>query len=321
VRYRMMGGRKCSVLCLGTMFFGSVVDEERSFALLDRFMERGGNFIDTANCYCFWRGNGDGGSSERLLGRWMNARRNRNDVVVATKLGALPAGPDEWPGNREGLSLPVIREGIQHSLKRLETERIDLVYGHIDDPTTALEETVAAFAGLVKDGIADQIGMSNQGIERFVRSREIAQQASLVPFTAFQQRHTYLRSAAEADFSYQVPLDDAPLAYARTQPDMTVLAFSVLLQGAYTDPARPLPEQYKQHGTDHSLSVLRDVAAEASATPNQVIYAWLIGGSPAIVPVIGVSDIRQLDEALEAVQLELSSDQRERLDRARAGDS
>jgi aryl-alcohol dehydrogenase-like predicted oxidoreductase len=301
------------------MFFGTAVDEETSFALLDRFVERGGNFIDTANCYCFWCDGSDGGDSERLLGRWLASRGNRNEIVVATKLGALPAGPGEWPGNREGLSAAIVRHGVRGSLERLGIDRIDLLYGHVDDPSTPLEETVSAFAELVEKGLADQVGMSNQGLQRFARTRELARQAGISCFTAWQQRHTYLQPDPGADFSYQTPVDEPMLAYARTQSDLTILAFGVLLKGAYTDHRKQLPGPYSRPGTTRALSVLRDVAAEAGATPNQVVYAWLLGGSPAIVPVVGVSRAGQLDEAMDAADLELTLDQRRRLDLARCG--
>lgn len=317
MRYRTIGTRQVSALCLGTLPFGSAVDEETSFALLDRFAERGGTFVDTADCYCFWREGSDGGDSERVLGRWLAARGNRDHMVLATKLGALPAGPGEWPANREGLSGPAIRTAVRHSLRRLGTDRVELLYGHVDDPRTPLEETVTAFAELVAEGLAEQVGMSNQGVERFARSRELARQAGVPGPVALQQRHTYLRPAPGADFDYQVALDEPMLAYARTEPDLTVLAYSSLLNGAYTDPGKAVPAEYEHTGTARALKVLAEVAAEADATPNQVVYAWMLGGSPAVVPLVGVSRMSQLEEALDAVELDLSAEQRERLDAAR----
>lgn len=317
MRYRTLGSRQISVLCLGTLPFGSVVEEETSFALLDRFVERGGTFLDTANCYCFWREGSDGGDSERLLGRWLRARGNREAMVLATKLGALPAGAGEWPANREGLSARTVRGAVRGSLGRLSTDRVDLLYGHVDDPRTELEETVGAFAELVKEGLAEQVGMSNQGLERFAASRELAREAGMPGYAALQQRHSYLRPAPDADFDYQVALDEPMLDYARTQPDVTVLAYSALLNGAYAQRGRAVPAEYDHAGTARSLAVLAEVAAETGATPNQVVYAWMLGGDAAVVPLVGVSRIAQLDEALDAVELDLSADQRARLDAAR----
>ncbi|WP_030264513.1 aldo/keto reductase [Streptomyces sp. NRRL B-24484] len=316
MRYRTMGTRRVSALCLGTLPFGTVVDEATAFALLDRFTERGGTFVDTANCYCFWQPGSDGGDSERLLGRWLASRGNRDGVVLASKVGALPGGPGEWPANREGLSRPVVGAAVRRSLERLGTDRLDLLYGHVDDPATPLEETVAAFAEAVADGLAEQIGMSNQRVERFTRSRDLARRAGLPQYAALQQRHSYLTPAPDADFDYQVSLD-GPADTAAVGPEVTVLAYGALLNGAYTDPAKPLPAEYDHAGSPRALAELRAVARETGATANQVVYAWMLGGSPAVLPLVGVSRLGQLDEALDAVDLDLTADQLARLDAAR----
>ncbi len=318
MRYRTLGTRQVSALCLGALPFGTFVDEETSIALLDRFVERGGTFIDTADNYCSWWPGSDGGDSERLLGRWLAARGNRDHLVIATKLGALPAGTADRPDEREGLSRDVLRAGIRRSLERLGTDRVDLLYGHVDDRSTPLRETAAAFAELIDEGATEQVGMSNQGVERFALARELARNSGAPGYVALQQRHTYLRPVPGADFGVQVCLDEPMLAYARTRPDLTVLAYSSLLTGAYTDPRKPLPPAYDHPGTAAALAALRGVAKETGATPNQVVYAWMLGGRPAILPVVGVSRLSQLDEAMDAVDLELTAGQRERLDLARA---
>lgn len=320
MRYRMLGDRQVSALCLGTLPFGTRVDEAASFALLDRFVERGGTFVDTANCYCFWVDGSSGDDSERLLARWLAERGVREEVAVATKLGALPhrARGAEWPANREGLGAQVVAQAARESRDRLGVERIDLLYGHIDDPATPVEETVAAFGALVQEGIAAQVGISNQTTQRLVRSRNVAFATGVAPYVAVQQRHTYLTPAPDADFDYQVHADQALLDYAGTQPELTVLGYGPLVNGAYTNPAKELQAEYRHAGTERQLDALRAVAKQAGATANQVVLAWLLGGSPSVLPVIGVSDMAQLDEALDAVELNLTSEQRERLDRARS---
>lgn len=317
MRYRNLGHRQVSSLCLGTLPFGTLVDEETSFALLDRFVERGGTFVDTANCYCFWVEGCDGGESEALLGRWLAARGNREEILLATKLGARPGGDGgEWPANREGLSAKVIGAGAHGSLRRLGTDRLDLLYGHVDDPATPLEETVAGFGELVREGLVGQVGISNQGLARLARSRELAGELGVAAYTALQQRHTYLRPGAGTDFDYQVALDDAQLAYAGTQPDLTVLGYGPLLNGAYTNPDKSLLPQYDHPASHARLAVLREVAHEVGATENQVVLAWMLGSEPAVLPIIGVSRLSQLDEALDAVELSLTREQRARLDAA-----
>ncbi|RAG80923.1 aldo/keto reductase [Streptacidiphilus pinicola] len=319
MRYRMLGDRQVSALCLGTLPFGTTVDEATSFALLDRFVERGGTFLDTANCYCFWVDGSRGDDSEALLGRWLAERGAHDEIAVATKLGALPdpARGAEWPANRQGLGAEVVARAARESRERLGVERIDLLYGHVDDPATPVEETVAAFGALVKEGIAAQVGISNQSTPRVVRSRQVAAETGSAPYAAVQQRHTYLMPAPDADFDYQVHADQELLDYASSRPELTVLAYGPLVNGAYTDPDKELQAQYRHAGTERQLDALRAVAEEAGATANQVALAWLMGGSPSVLPVIGVSGLAQLDEALDAVELNLTTEQRERLDQAR----
>lgn len=319
MRYRMLGDRQVSALCLGTLPFGTKVDARTSFALLDRFAERGGTFLDTANCYCFWVDGSRGDDSERLIARWLAERGVREEIVVATKLGALPDPGlgTQWPANREGLGAKVVARAARESRDRLGVERIDLLYGHVDDPATPVEETVAAFGALVREGIAAQVGISNQSPQRLVRSRDVAAATDVTPYVAVQQRYTYLTPAPEADFDYQVHADQKLLDYAAVQPELTVLAYGPLANGAYTDPDKQLQAEYRHAGTERQLDALRAVAQETGATANQVVLAWLMGGSPSLLPMVGVSGMAQLDEALDAVELNLTNSQRERLDRAR----
>ncbi len=318
MRFQNLGHRQVSTLCLGTLPFGTHVDERTSLALLDRFAERGGTFLDTANCYSFWVAGCDGGESERLLGRWLAARGNRDEIVLATKLGALPTGAgDDWPANREGLSAPVIHRAARQSLRRLGTDRVDLLYAHVDDHATPLAETVAAFGDLVRDGLADQLGSSNQQLSRLAGSRELAAESGSAGYVALQQRHSYLRPAPGAHFDYQIALDDEQSAYAKARPDLTVLAYGPLLNGAYTNPAKALPPQYDHPAAHTQLAVLREVASELGATENQAVLAWMLAGETPVLPIIGVSTLAQLDEALDAVDLHLGPDHRAALDEAR----
>jgi aryl-alcohol dehydrogenase-like predicted oxidoreductase len=318
MRYRMLGERQVSALCLGTLPFGTTVEQATSFALLDRFVERGGNFVDTANNYCCWIEGCCGDESEMLLGRWLAKRTNRDEIVVASKVGARPdpARGTQWPANREGLAPDTVAKAARESLRRLGTDHVDLLYGHADDPTTPLEETLAGFDRLVREGLAGQVGISNQTTDRLIRSRTLALEKGCTPFTAVQQRHTYLRPAPRADFGIQVHTDQALLSYAAEQPDLTVLAYGTLINGALTHPGRQLPPQYRHSGAGARLLALRGIAEETGATANQVVLAWLMQGPVSVLPVLGVSTLTQLDEALDALGLELTAEQRERLDHA-----
>ena len=304
-----------SALCLGTMYFGTTVDEQRAFAVLDRFVEAGGTFIDTANTYSFWVPGGTGVESEELLGRWLASRGVRDEVVLATKVGALPDPPGAaWPEHAEGLSRDVVRAQATASMRRLGTDHLDVYYAHIEDRRTSLHDTVSTFASLVTDGLVRAVGCSNHAAWRVAAAREIAKASGLPGFTCVQQRHTYLRPRPGAEFGANPHISDEMLDYACAEPDLTVLGYSVLLSGAYTRSDRPLPEQYDHEDSRRRLAVLAEIAAELGATPNQVVLAWLLGGDPPVLPVLGVSSVAQLDECLGALTLTLDDEQRRRLD-------
>ncbi len=163
MHYRSLGvdGPSASALCLGAMTFGTSVDEETATAILDRFTEAGGTFIDTSNNYAFWAPGANGFESEELLGRWIARRGNRDDLVLATKVGARPVPGLPFPEHIEGLSARAVREAAEGSLRRLGTDRLDLYYAHVTDPATPVEETMGAFAALVADGKAAALGCSN----------------------------------------------------------------------------------------------------------------------------------------------------------------
>ncbi|MET9554779.1 aldo/keto reductase [Streptomyces sp. NPDC006645] len=324
MRFRTLGRRHdaapgplVSTLCLGTMPFGTRVDEATCFAILDRFVARGGTFVDTANCYAFWEDGAHGGDSEEVIGRWMAARGNRDEIVLATKAGARPAGPGSWPGNAEGLSAKALRAGVEGSLRRLGTDRVDVLFGHIEDRTTPQSDTVEGFGALVADGTVGLVGASNQLTWRIERARSLARARGLAGYTCVQQQYTYLRPRPGATFGTGEHATPELLDYARAErDDLTLLAYTPLLGGAYSDPAKPVPAPFDHPGADAQLAVLRDVARETGATGGQVVLAWLLGGELPVIPVIGASGVAQLDESLDALDLRLTQDQRDRLDQA-----
>ncbi|MFI2242331.1 aldo/keto reductase [Streptomyces chrestomyceticus] len=321
MRYRTLGGSTgptISTLCLGTLPFGTTVDEPTSFAILDRFAEAGGTFLDTANNYACWVPGATGDESELLLGRWLRSRGARDRTVLATKAGARPdpsRGP-EWPANLEGLGEKTVRNAVDGSLRRLGTDRVDLYYAHVEDRTVPLEETVGALAALVRDGAVGVLGASNHATWRLAEARHIAGARNLPGFRAVQQRHTYLRPRYDAESGLQRETDEELLDYAAAHEDLTLLGYSTLMHGGYARPEKPLPERYDHPGSVARLRVAQEVAAEAGATVNQVVLAWLTGGRVPVVPVLGVSSVTQLDECLAALDLRLDAAQRARLDTA-----
>jgi len=311
------------VLSLGAMRFGTTTDEATSFAILDRYVAAGGNFIDTSNNYLFLVNGTQGGESEALLGRWRASRGIGDDVVIATKAGARPVAPaTDFSTPREGLSRTAIRTASEGSRRRLGVGRIDLYYAHIPDQAVPLEEQVAAFGELVAEGTVGLLGLSNHWAWQVERARNLAAAAGSAQAAVLQYHHTYLRMRTDIPdrrFSPdgEIGAADGPiLSYLRAEPETTLVAYSPLLNGAYTRPGKPLDRAYDHPGTRARLEALDQVAKETGATANQVVLAWLIGGGLPVVPLIGASSVAQLDESLAAVDLELSAEQRQLLDAA-----
>jgi aryl-alcohol dehydrogenase-like predicted oxidoreductase len=329
MRYTTIGSgtlsaRKVSVLSLGAMRFGTTTDEATSFAILDRYVEAGGNFIDTSNNYLFFVNGTQGGESEALLGRWRASRGIGDEIVIATKVGARPIAPAaSFDTPREGLSRAAIREASERSRERLGVERIDLYYAHVPDQTgVPLDEQVAAFGELVSDGTAGLLGLSNHWAWQVERARGLAAAAGSTRAEVLQYHHTYLRMRTDIPdlrFSQDGEIgvaDGSILSYLRTEAGMTLVAYSPLLNGAYTRPDKELDRGYDHPGTRTRLRALDQVVTETGATANQVVLAWLIGGEVPVVPLIGASSVAQLDESLAAVELQLSAEQRQLLDAA-----
>ncbi|HZU58412.1 MAG TPA: aldo/keto reductase [Actinocrinis sp.] len=327
MKYRTIGTdprtrRAVSVLSLGAMRFGTVTDEPTSFAILDRFVEAGGTFIDTSDNYAFWVNGDQGGQSEELLGRWRRSRGVGNEIVIATKVGARPLAPGtSYTDNPEGLSAAVIRESAQRSRERLGVDRLDLLYAHIEDPKTPLQETVEGFASLVSEGTVGLLGVSNHWSWKVERARALAAAAGLPGYEVLQYQHSYLRGRTEMSTAlsrdgHQGIVGGELLSYLRAEPDLALVAYSPLLNGAYVREDKPLGDAYDHAGTPPRLAALHDVAKQTGASVNQVVLAWLIGGDVPVIPLVGASSVAQLDESLAAVDLELTAEQRSRLDEA-----
>lgn len=327
MKYQYIGSdpstrRKVSSLSLGAMLFGTRTDETTSYAILDRFVEAGGTFIDTSDNYAFWENDRQGGESEELLGRWRRNRRIGDELVIATKLGARPLAPGtSYVDNAEGLSAKVIRKSSEQSRERLGMDRLDLLYAHIDDRTIPQQETVEAFAELVAEGSVGLLGASNQWTWRVERARNLAAAADLPGYEVLQYSHSYLRArtdlpdALDPDGSLGAARGEL-LSYVRAEPGLTLVAYSPLLGGGYVRADKPLGPMYDHPGTPARLAALREVARETGATVNQVVLAWLMSGEIPVIPLVGASSVEQLDESLAAVDLELTAEQRAQLNSA-----
>jgi aryl-alcohol dehydrogenase-like predicted oxidoreductase len=332
VRYRTIGRdpatrRTVSVLGLGAIKFGSAVDEPTSFAILDRYVAAGGTFVDTANNYAFWLTGTRGGESESVLGRWRRSRGVGDEITIATKVGDRPVADglslDEVakPSNVEGLAPAVIRQAALDSMERLGTDRLDLLYAHQEDMAVPQRDVVDAFAGLVADGLVGLLGVSNQWAWRVERARALAAAAGVPGYEVLQYQHSYLRRRSDTPGFRTV--DGRPgnaggdlLSYVRAHPELTLVAYSAVLGGAYARGGRPTDPDLDHAGTPTRLAALHRVAEEVGATAHQVALAWLIGGEVPVIPLVGASSVAQLDESLAAVDLELSPRQRATLDAA-----
>lgn len=312
LRRTLAEGTEVSALCLGAMWLGSRVDEPTSFAILDRFTERGGTLIDTSDNYAYWLDGAQGGESETVIGRWLAARGARDRVVLSTKVGAQPVVPG---GAREGLSASAIQSAVDGSLARLGTDRVDVYWAHVEDRSVPLEETLGAFADVVEAGKARVLGASNHATWQVERARTMA--GGRPGYSCVQQRYSYLKPRVWPRLPHpsHLHVTEETLDYVRGNPGMTLWAYNTLLAGAYVRTDKPLQPAYDHPGTTAQLTVLRDVAKDLGATPNQVVLAWLLT-NPQLIPIIGVSNPAQLDELLDATTLTLDDTHRAALDDA-----
>lgn len=297
-------GRMVSQVSLGCMTMGTDTDEHTSARILDAYLDDGGDFLDTANCYAWWAGPGAaGGESEELLGKLLKGRRDK--IFLATKVSAAVTEPDRARGafredgsadwdqiarHFEGAGADVIRRGIDDSLRRLGTDHVDLYYIHVDDRATPLEETLAALDEIVRAGKVRHIGWSNIRTWRLERVRALAERHGWASPVAVQLQHSYLRPAAGADSASVVGGD--MLDFLRDNGDITLAAYSSLLRGIYDDPVRraahPIWRTYAGPDGEARLAAIEKVARELGATGNQIALAWLLHQtSPGVVPLIG----------------------------------
>jgi aryl-alcohol dehydrogenase-like predicted oxidoreductase len=205
-------------------------------------------------------------------------------------------------------------------MSRLGVGRLDLMYAHIPDPAVALSETVEGFAELVSLGVVGLLGVSNHWAWMVERARAVAAASGLPGYEVLQYCHTYLRQRADSP-SWLSPDGELGaagpdlLSYVRST-GLPLVAYSPLLSGAYVRPDKPLGPEFDHAGTPRRLAALSAVASETGATPNQVVLAWLMGGELPVIPLVGASSVAQLEESLGAVDLTLTTEQRERLDQA-----
>ncbi len=287
---------------LGGNVFGWTLDEEKSFAVLDAFLAAGFNFIDTADTYPWWA-NGTGGTSETIIGRWMKARGNRDQLVIATKVGSQN---QEHPND---ISARHIERSVEGSLQRLGTDRIDLYYTHFDDNTTPVEETLAAYDRAIKAGKVRYIAASNVSPERLVRSFEVAEANGLPKYVALQPHYNLIdRAGYERDY--------APLV---ERYGLSVFPYYALASGFLTGKYRSAADfgksprgggmaKYLDGDGPAVLKALDTVSAKHGSTPATVALAWLLAQPHIGAPIVSATSSRQLEAALAAPALVLDTE-------------
>jgi aryl-alcohol dehydrogenase-like predicted oxidoreductase len=295
-------------LILGGNVFGWTADRTTSFAILDAFVAGGGRMMDTADSYSSWVPGNSGGESETIIGGWLSARGRREDVLIATKVGA------EVFGGR-GLARARITASVEGSLKRLRTDYIDLYFAHYDDPDTPFDETLEAFDALVRAGKVRAIGASNYSAERLRQALDASAARALTSYTVLQPEY----NLAERD-TFEGPLQELCVERGLAAVPYSALA-SGFLSGKYrsSDDAanRPRGGAVTRYLNEHGLGVLQAleaVASEASATPAQVALAWSAAQPAVAAPIASASRVEQVEELLGATRLTLTADQLARLD-------
>lgn len=316
MKNRSLGHSGISIapLIFGGNVFGWTLDEERSFELLDAFAAAGFNCIDTADSYSRWVPGNQGGESETIIGRWLKSRGNREKMIIATKVGS-----DMGQGKKD-LSGKYILKGVENSLKRLQTDYIDLYQSHYDDPSTAVEETLEAYATLIRDGKVRVIGTSNFSKQRLSESLNASKQNGLPSYRALQPLYNlYDREPYERE-----------LAALCVDQGIGVIPYyslaSGFLSGKYRKEADAgksprgtgIREQYFNKRGFAILDALDQVAGETGSTPAAVALAWLLTRPAVTAPISSATSLEQLDSMIHAVRLVLNDDAQNLLDQASA---
>jgi aryl-alcohol dehydrogenase-like predicted oxidoreductase len=300
-------------LALGGNVFGWTIDEPTSFKVLDAFVSSGLNLIDTADLYSKWAPGNKGGESETIIGNWLKRTGNRSSVIIATKVG-MELGPD-----KKGLSKAYILRAAEDSLKRLQTDTIDLYQAHIDDPNTPLEETLEAFAQLMKQGKVRAIGASNYSAERLAQALEVSEKRGYPRYESLQPWYNLYDRA-----DYETKLE--PLCLEKR---LGVIPYYSLASGFLTGKYRSendLSKSARGHGIKKYLNergfrilqALDEVAKKHHATPAQVSLAWLIARPSITAPIASATSVEQLNDLVQATKLKLDASSIEQLNQASA---
>ncbi|MES2265966.1 MAG: aldo/keto reductase [Bacteroidota bacterium] len=289
--------------CFGGNVFGWTADEKTSFGLLDTFVDSGFDFVDTADVYSKWAPGNTGGESETIIGNWLKQSGKRDKVILATKVGK-PMGDD-----KKGLSKAYITRAVEASLRRLQTDHIDLYQSHDDDKDTPLAETLETFDSLIKQGKVRAIGASNYGAARFREALKVSEENGFARYETLQPEYNlYDREGYETQYE--------SLCH---ESSIGVITYYSLASGFLTGKYRSEEDLNKSkrgggitkylNGRGYKiLAALDKVAEEYNTTPASVALAWVMARPGIIAPIASATSVQQLNELAKAAQLNLSSE-------------
>lgn len=306
-------GLEIPALVFGGNVFGWTADESTSFRLLDALLDAGLNCIDTADVYSRWVPGHQGGESETLIGKWLKRTGKRDRVVIASKVGM------DMGNGHKGLSAAYIEQALERSLRRLQTDYLDLYQSHTDDPHTDLEETLSTYGELIKKGKVRVIGASNYDARRLLEARQVSARLNLPSYQSLQPEYN-LYDRADYETNLEPTVEELGIG---------VISYyslaSGFLSGKYRNQAdtagRARGEMVKGYLNERGVAILAaldEVAEQYNANPTQVALAWLIARPTVTAPIASATSLEQLDDLIAATHLKLDEQAIHRLDSASA---
>ena len=298
-------------ITFGGNVFGWTADQAMSFQLLDAFVAAGFNFVDSADVYSRFHPGNKGGESETIIGNWLKARGGRDKVIIATKLG-IEMGP-----GKKGLSRKYMMEAVDASLRRLQTDYIDLYQSHRDDPDTPLEETLSAYGDLIKQGKVREIGASNFSAPRLAEALKISKEKGLPRYESLQPHYNLVE---RAEF-------EGPLELLCLKEKVGVIGYYSIASGFLTGKYRSTADaegrirggRVAKYLNDYGFGViaaLDDVAKRYNAKPVQIAMAWLIARPSVTAPIASATNLDQLAELLKSAEIKLDAAAIQQIDAA-----
>lgn len=306
-------GPEVAAICLGGNVYGWTVPESEAFGQLDAAFDAGLRFVDTADVYSRWAAGNQGGESESILGKWLANSGKRKDVFLATKVGM------EMGEGKKGLKAAYIRQAVEDSLRRLQTDYIDLYQAHRDDPETSLEETLSAFDALVRQGKVRFIGASNYSGARLAEAMETSRSLGLASYISLQPQYNMMERS-----NFETELLPVVEKYRLGVIPYYSLA-SGFLTGKYRSPQdaekaarRASVEKYLNARGFGVVAALDEVADVLGSTPARVALAWLLARPGVTAPIASATNEKQIADLAAAASLELDAESLQKLNAASA---